>query len=280
VPLNKQIVPISFAGGVDTKTDRFQLSAGKMLTLENATFVAPGRYTKRQGFTSLPRTVAGAASGITDGQALAVYQSELLAFDSTSLYSYAEGAGVWTDKGALQSIDVTRAPVASASRVQYSQDGATHSGGLQCYVWQEYASGTHYGAFYAVIDTASGQVVAGPTQISTNGANARVICVGNAFAIYYYNTSTTLLYVGRLPVGNPTATITFDALTSSGTDVDCVNPAYPAYDVVLFDTRALGAQVYLAFNNNDTGSGAGREHGRCRHGRGRASDHRVRGPVL
>ena len=48
--LTKQIVPMSFSQGVDTKSDEKQVSPGKLLSLKNAYFQESKKLIKRNGY--------------------------------------------------------------------------------------------------------------------------------------------------------------------------------------------------------------------------------------
>lgn len=57
--LVKQIVPVPFVGGVDTKTDEKQVVPGKLLLLENGIFTSPKQIKKRNGYRQLSQVILG-----------------------------------------------------------------------------------------------------------------------------------------------------------------------------------------------------------------------------
>lgn len=56
MPLQKNKIPISFAQGVDTKTDRKQVVPGKLLLLENGVFQTTNSLIKRNGYAAFAKT--------------------------------------------------------------------------------------------------------------------------------------------------------------------------------------------------------------------------------
>src|SRR5512132_1329921 len=71
--LEKRPITLSFSQGLDTKTDPKQVALGRLLELQNAVFVSPGRVRKRNGYTSLSRTVVtGGSVVIPTGNTLPV----------------------------------------------------------------------------------------------------------------------------------------------------------------------------------------------------------------
>src|SRR5216683_8295056 len=75
--LQRQPVNMPFGhGGIDTKTNPIQIPLGKLLVLENATFVSPGKLSKRNGYLALTTSILGGGM-ITAGQTLFSRLNEL-----------------------------------------------------------------------------------------------------------------------------------------------------------------------------------------------------------
>ena len=258
--LREQIQAFRFVGGVDTRTDPFAVTPTKLAIAENCSFASTGRVRKLPGFAALSRDIAGsdadlgesiANGGAGPAQALMPYRGELLAADLSRLYSYDVGSAQWIDKGRLASINVTKNAVNADTFDNYGQDGAVHSGGLQCYLWNGYNDGL----YYAVLDTVTGQLVVRGTLITTTGTRGRVLVSGNTFFLMYYDTSATTLKFATLAVGAPTATLSFSALTTSTADANGISNSAPNYDATLITSASAGAQLYIAFNNRLAGGG-------------------------
>jgi hypothetical protein len=58
MPLQKNKIPISFAKGIDTKSDRKQVVPGKLLLLENGVFQTTNSLIKRNGYAAFAKTTA------------------------------------------------------------------------------------------------------------------------------------------------------------------------------------------------------------------------------
>lgn len=228
--LDKQIVPISFAQGLDTKTDSKQVVAGKMLELENVVFTKTMQFSKRNGYTKLP-------SAGTQGSALVDYQGELIAFDSLNVQSYAKALNSFSNKGQALSLDATSLPVVSNSYEQTSMDGAFHEYGLKTFVWEDSRGGIRY----SVIDSDTSQVIVNDTQVHASGVRPKVFALGNYIIITYYD-GTNLVYKS-FSVSTPG---TLSSQADLATDVNTTNPVYDAY--------RIGTRLYFAYNTSNASS--------------------------
>ena len=244
--LDRQKIVIPLAQGVDTKTDPKQVTAGKLLELENGVFTSVQAIQKRSGHVALPTQVAAQTSGITAGKALSSYNNELLLADGQSLYSYDESASEWINKGTFQSPIVTKFSVVRNTTSQSHQDGATHFSGMQLYAWEDSSGGVRY----AVVDGDTGQIVVASSLLSSTGIKPRVLVLNNTFLIYFYDVSATTLKVASLPVTTPLATPSVSTLTGTAADDNAVNSTSPNYDAAI-----IGQNIGVVFNNGTT-SGA------------------------
>lgn len=223
--LDKQIIPISFAQGLDTKTDRKQVIPGKMLELENCLFVSPLEYTKRNGHASLGR------SGTT-GSACASYLNELVTFDGLNVRSYADALDSFTDKGQALSLEVESLPVIANGYTQSSMNGSFHSFGLKTFVWEDSRGGVRY----TVIDSVTSQVIVNDTVVDASGVRPKVFALGNYVIITYYETN--LRY--RAFAVNAPQTLSTEA--DLATDVNVTTPNY--------DASVIEARLFFAYNTS------------------------------
>jgi len=258
VALEQKMVPLNFAGGLERKTDDKQTPPTSQLVLQNANFERPGAINKRNGFTRLGRYIAGTTDRITDGKALARRNDELIAFDANNSYSYAPGAQQWTDKGSVSSVHPSLEKIDSnASALDYDINGATHSGGLQCYAFvRDTATGTQ--VYVSVLDTDTGQIVRAGTAVYTDGWRPKVIAYRNSFLIYVVDRLAATINVARLSIMQPLATLTFAQITGNAADVDSLatTASYQAYDVIRVDSAQGGSDsIYLVFNNRAAATG-------------------------
>lgn len=83
--LQRQIVDLRF-GGLDTKTAQQLVGPGASLVLQNAEFTSPMAISKRNGYTSIGKSVLGGGS-VSAGVGLAKYRGSLLLSDGVSVYA-------------------------------------------------------------------------------------------------------------------------------------------------------------------------------------------------
>lgn len=64
MPLERQVITMPLAQGVDTKTDDKQVVAGKLLELENGVFTRLKAIRKRNGYAALGQTISNASQAV------------------------------------------------------------------------------------------------------------------------------------------------------------------------------------------------------------------------
>lgn len=251
--LERQVVSMPLAQGVDTKTDPKQVAAGKLLELENGVFTTLKSIRKRDGNVALGREIAGSVSTVQrveSGRGLATYNNELLLADGTSLYAYDQSDDSWVSKGGFVSLGVDKYSVVRDTYSQNNQDGATHSSGLQLYAWEETGSTPANSLYYSIIDGNTGQVVLPRTFLAGSSFKPRVIVSGNNFLVYYCNHASNKLELYSIPVGAPLSTPVFAALTTVTADANALSGSSPNYDVCQF-----GEYIAVVYNNGSAGGG-------------------------
>lgn len=241
MPLNKQPLSINFAQGLDTKTDKFQVSPGKFLKLQNAVFNKGGQLTKRNGYAPLTVLPTG-----TNANYLTTFSGNLTAIGS-SLNAYSMGSNSWVNKGALQPIELDTLPILRNSTNQSQADSVVAPNGLICTVYTDNVpvSGTITPFYkYVVADSVTGQNILPPAVIpgSTNMfGSPRVYLLSNRFVIIY-STVNTINYA-LINANNPQAPSTFTTITS----------VYTPETTVAFDALLVNNSIYVAWNGSDGG---------------------------
>ncbi len=239
--LNKQGLSINFAQGLDTKSDPFQVSAGKFLTLQNSVFDKTGRLTKRNGF--------GALTALPDSSSLflTTFNGSLTAI-GTSLNAYSDASDTWTDKGDLLPISLATLPLIRSNLNQSQADSAVSSNGLVCTVYTDNpAGGASYK--YVVADVTTGQNIVSPTVIpvasGTVTGSPRVFVLGNYFIILFTNviTATSHLQYIAVNASNPTQ-------VTANTDIAS---AYISATTLSFDGFVANNNLYIAYNTTTGG---------------------------
>jgi hypothetical protein len=199
MPLEKTLIPIDLSGSLDTKTDQKMVLPSKLTELENGVFTKGSTITKRNGYSKLSRSVSGSATSISSGDALGIFQDELLLFSDSILYSYVNGRSEWVNKGGTLSVNVTSEDIIRNNYEQSSPDIA-YGGGLYCIVWED----TQGGVRASVTDATSGAVLQNNTLISATGKIPRVIELDQRLAIVYVETSDNDIDIKLLDQSDPT----------------------------------------------------------------------------
>ncbi len=233
--LQKQPVNLTFAKGLDLKTDPYQIPLGNFLRLQNSVFDKAGRLTKRNGF--------GQITGlINSANFLTTFEGNLTAVGQ-SLQAFAAGANKWIDKGNLQPISLSTLSLIRNNNTQTQLDTAVSPNNFVCTVYTETGSGsTQY--FYVVADSITGQNIIPPTIIPANGTQTsapRVFLVGTYFVIVF-GTSTTLQFIA-INYNNPLPVSTSTQITAQFTPDTRLN----------WDGVVANGLLYLAWNGSDIG---------------------------
>lgn len=229
--LQKQNVSISFAKGLDLKTDPNQVIAGKFLQLENTTYETGQLFRKRNGYTQL--------SDLGNGVNISTFKDELIAFDGTTLQSYSPTNNSMIDKGQIIGIDTTVKSIYRSASTQTYQNSALHSNGLYLYVWFDSLAGCQY----LVTSQETGVQLTNATSLVSTAIYPRAWAIGNYLIITYVDTADFHLKYISIPVINP-------GNASSPTDITTlVNSSHSYYDGVI-----VGGTLYLIWNASDGGN--------------------------
>lgn len=243
--IQKAPVNISFAAGLDLKTDEKQVQPGKFLVLENSVFTKGGRLTKRNGnqkLTALPDSSSTYAT---------IFNGNLTAI-GTSFQAYSKGSETWVNKGSIQPIELETLPLIRSNTNQSQCDTAIAANGLCCLVFTDnppvggVATPTYK---YAVIDSTTGQNIVAPTVIpvasGTVTGSPRVFLLRNYFVIVFTNViaATNHLQYVTININNPT-------IVGANTDI---STTYTPSTTVNFDGVVSNNTLYLAWNGSDGG---------------------------
>lgn len=238
--LQKQPVNIPFVQGVETKTDPFQIPIGKFLTLQNIVFTNPGKIAKRNGYTSISKTVFNQSaisatlafsqlpSSIAAGVHLTTFNNEMVMLDGYNMYSYESASSAWAWKGRATSTKVTTQSISKNIQNQFNPDGClppptagvAASSGFRLYAWYDAVLGVSF----SVVDIASGQIVSSSSII--NAMMPRCVYLGSTpILIYYDGTSALKGVIFTNGVGAAPVTIFSD-----------INTGLPIYDAEIINS--------------------------------------------
>ena len=227
MPVQKQIVPVSFQGGLQQKQDPNQVQSPNMLGLENAQFNKIGQLNKRPGYNILTNNVSDGTT-IETAYAIDSFNEELNLFDNKNIYSYSPSSETWINRGvAISLINSTNQIIRSPASQQLNPDCAAINN-IQVFVWEDSTQSCRY----SVVDSTTGTyIVSNAFLLSSTKAGARpkIVVYSNLFYIFYTNTNA-LFYQIINPL-NPN-------VISAPIDIFSDGQLNFVYDVVVTDESA------------------------------------------
>lgn len=243
--LQKQVIDISFAQGLDTKTDPFRVAPGKFSSLQNSIFDKIGRLTKRNGFSKLPSLPDTTSTYLT------TFNGNLTAIGD-KLEAYSSGSNAWANKGYIQPLDLSTLSLIRSSTNQSQADAIVSSTGLACTVYTDQVPNTPFGGFtnlykYSISDSTTSQNIVFPTTIDPDCAfSPRVFILGTNFIILYVSLVSNAYHLRYLAISttNPTATVGPTDLSTTVLPSSQLN-----YDAVVANNA-----LYVAWNGSDIGN--------------------------
>lgn len=206
--LTAQVKTFPLFGGIDTKTDEKYVASDNLLTAENVRFFGVQSAQKRYGQAQLTQQVGVTGTQITAGKSIGAFNNELLAFDGSALYTYAQAQNVWINRGALTETVLTTTPVIrSAGSVSGLVTALVNS--VEVYAWED----SRGGVYYAIRDPQSGAFTIAPTQLNST-AFAPQIIVTSSWVYIFYGVGSTIWQV-TLSAANPSNGIISQSMIGS-----------------------------------------------------------------
>ncbi len=239
--LIKQGIDVSFAQGLDTKTDKKRVTMGKFLKLENTIFQKGGLLQKRNGYGTFPSLPGNGYTYLT------TFSDNLTAIGS-NIAAYNQADASWVGKGSITPISITTLPVIRNNLNQQSGDIAVAPNGLACVVYTE-VSGITTTNNYAIFDSVTGQNIVNPTVIpvasGTVTGGMRVFILGNNFILMFTNviSGTAHLQYVAISIQHP---------TTVGANTDIASSYVPSNNLS-FDGYVFGNFLYIAYDTTTGG---------------------------
>lgn len=236
----KQTGSFNFAQGLDTKTDPFQIDAGKFLALKNVVFTTGKRLTKRNGFGALA-SLPYASKFVT------TFNDNLTALGS-KIQAYSSESESWTSISNFYPCNLSTQPIVRTTTNQSQVDSAVASNGLLCVAWtdQTPTALSTKRSMYAVYDSSTGQQLLAPTALTgadvTYGA-PRVFVLGNFFIVAYTALVTATYNIKYVAIS--TASLSVSTATAVTTSVT------PGAGVA-WDGVVMNGYLYFAWNGATT----------------------------
>lgn len=232
----KQPLNISFAEGLDQKTDDKQVRPGKFLSLVNSVFDKVGRLTKRNGFKSLTTLPDLTTSYLT------TFNDDLQAI-GTNILAFSDGQNQWVPKGSIYPLQLSVSSLVRNSLNQSQCDSAVASNGILCVVYSEVNGGsTSYK--YSLLDSETGQNIVAPANIPVSSGvitnSPRVFLLGNNFIILFENVIAAVQYLQYVAINSITGAIVQTNTTISNSLDNSTTLA--------FDGAVVEGRLFIAWN--------------------------------
>lgn len=217
----KTTVPITFAKGLDQKSDPWNLAIGSFQSLVNSIFSKGGLLQKIPGRGLL-------TSQNPNSSYLTTLNDNLISV-GTTVNAYSPSLNEWISKGTLEPCSLSVLPLIRNNLNQIQCDSVVSNGTVLTTYTQITMSTsavvTNY--LFVIADSVTGQNICPPTAIpvlSTGAINgsSRVFVVGNFFVIVSpcsISGSTFLQYVS-IPILNPVNIVTNAANTSAAQNIN------------------------------------------------------------
>lgn len=188
--LQFQQMVFTFNGGLNSKTDTFELTAPQLLQADNVRFQLDGSISKRPGFKPLSKNILGGGQ-LATAVACQVFNNELLAFDGIFIYSYVESVDAWVNRGLAISLINNQREVINTRVAQQNNPDGTSCNGQELYMWEDTRSDGE-GIRYSVIDSATGSYVVSDVLLQSLAVTPKVVANDNTFFLYYSPSAFTL----------------------------------------------------------------------------------------
>ena len=235
--LERSLVTIPLAQGLDTKSDPRQLPPGKLTTLQNGVFTTGGKLRKRYGTSVLGTSIFGAGT-ISSADSLTTLGDSLLLSSAGTLYAWSPSESKWTSQSTPQAVRrtaISQDPIQRLGYDIFESSIATHSSGVTCVAYTAKVGTATFSARYALIDAATGQVFT-TAEITTGASIGVKVAVLGARFVIVYGTTAAVSYFTVTTAGSASGTTSLvSGMTLGG---------HAGFDLL---TNAAGTRCYLAF---------------------------------
>ena len=131
--IDYQMIPFSFATGLETKIIGQAMSDPSMDIARDVEFDTLGAARTRKPYTALSNNVYGGGT-LTNPRKLGVNGDELVVFTDTGLYSWSPARSAWVSKGTHLAVEVVEEEVFGTTGDQFDTDRAELNG-VVFYCW-------------------------------------------------------------------------------------------------------------------------------------------------
>lgn len=239
--ITKQAIDVSFAQGLDTKTDPKRVAVGNFVSLQNSVFNKGGLLQKRNGnaqLTSLPDTNYSYLTTLNDN--LMAIGTNISAFDGPN--------DKWGTPSNIQPLSLKTLPLIRNNLNQTAADACVAPNGLVCTAYLEYNGDTTVNK-YVIADSTTGQNITAPILIpvssGTVSGGMKVFLLGRYFVIVFTNTisATAHLQYIAISIYNPSSVTTNTDLAAS----------YVPASTLSWDGYVVANKLYVGFDTTSGG---------------------------
>lgn len=239
--LQKNAIDISFAQGLDQKTDPKRVQMGKFVKLQNTVFNKGGRLEKRNGYSKLASLPDTTYSSVT------TFNEDLTAI-GPNIAAYNTANNSWVQKGTIHPLSISTLPLIRNNLNQTACDSAVAPNGVVCTAYLE-TDGSTITNKYVIADSVTGQNLVAPTAIpvasGTVSGGMRVFVLGNNFIIVFTNTITATAHLQYITINSNNPSV-----VGANTDIAA---AYIAATTLAWDGYVWGNKLFLAYNTTSGG---------------------------
>lgn len=211
--LQFQNVPISFQGGLASKTDALQIQLPNLLSLENAVFDKVGALNKRPGYDILGKNIIQNGQ-ITSAVAVDSFNNEICLFDNANVYTYVDAIDSWSNRGPAISLINTNYKIIDIASAQQLNPDCAFLQNLEIFAWEDSRGSCRY----SILDFVTKAYVVSDRAIAGSQQKPKTIVSNDDLAHILY-TSDSNLYIRTINPDNPSIissqkNVIFDGLTT------------------------------------------------------------------
>lgn len=207
--LQPQTVPVTFQGGLASKTDALQVQLPNVLSLENAKFDKVGALNKRPGYNILGKSIMTAGE-ITSAVALDSFNNEICLFDNVNIYTYIDAVDSWSNRGPAISLINTNYKIVDVASAQQLNPDVASLRNINVFVYEDSRGGVRY----SVIDAVTNAYIIADQPIPGAINRPKTLVLNNLIYIFY--TSNSNLYYQTINPENPSVISNQINLVSDG----------------------------------------------------------------
>jgi hypothetical protein len=229
--LQKQALPINFAGGMNTKVDDKQLDIGQLYSITNGVYSSPKQIKKRNGYNAYNNYDVDGTQ-IPTPESLAAFNNELVAFGNERLFSYSDNTQRWVNKGVMFNLNVESL---SIMRNAYNTSKLTCDANFNigAFAWKDSRGGCRY----SISDLDTNTLFQADQSLTLLGDNPKIVVKQNFF--YFFFTEGTALKYRKVNSANPST------ILSEVTVINNLSNVNPRYDLL-----SLNDRIYIAYQSS------------------------------